>query len=61
MEIEHEKTHEISASPLSFFSKLFNDDYLFEGDSIEEKLVFEHIFKALNQSQREILSAEAKA
>jgi len=48
MEIELEKTNDNSASPLQFFSKLFNDDYLFEGDSIEEKLVFEHIFKAFN-------------
>lgn len=51
---------ELAQGESEFFDSLFNDYYLFEGDAIENKLVFENIFKAFNESKRESIDASMK-
>ncbi|KAL4488796.1 hypothetical protein ABPG72_016449 [Tetrahymena utriculariae] len=60
-QLNHKKMEiELQQGESDFFDSLFNDYYLFEGDAIENKLVFENIFKALSESKRESIDATIK-
>lgn len=51
----------VKTEEAKFFDRLFNDYYLFEGDAIEVRLVFENIFKAFNDVKRENIDAAQKS